>query len=155
LNDIERLLGIEDIKRLKARYLYAYDMQDWQIWRDEVWAPDGRLEVPEIELVITPRETMIQWVAAQARGQRSVHHGHTPIIDITGPSTATGIWAMEDRLYRTGENPAHGNVAYVHGFGHYHETYVRLDVGWRIASTRLTRLRVEHRSLESEAISVN
>ena len=31
----------------------------------------------------------------------------------------------------------------LHGFGHYHETYVRLDAGWRIRSSRLTRLRVE------------
>jgi hypothetical protein len=34
-------------------------------------------------------------------------------------------------------------VTYIHGWGHYHETYVKLDVGWRILSTRLTRLRVE------------
>jgi len=32
----------------------------------------------------------------------------------------------------------------VHGFGHYHDTYVKSsDGGWRIASSRLTRLRIE------------
>jgi hypothetical protein len=29
----------------------------------------------------------------------------------------------------------------VRGYGHYHETYVREDDGWRIASSELTRLR--------------
>ncbi|MBI0293347.1 nuclear transport factor 2 family protein [Streptomyces sp. PRKS01-29] len=28
----------------------------------------------------------------------SVHHGHMPEIEITGPDTASGIWAMEDLL---------------------------------------------------------
>jgi hypothetical protein len=29
----------------------------------------------------------------------------------------------------------------LHGYGHYHETYRKTDGGWRIASTKLTRLR--------------
>jgi hypothetical protein len=33
----------------------------------------------------------------------------------------------------------------MHGYGHYHETYVRLADGWRIKSIRLSRLRVDAR----------
>jgi hypothetical protein len=143
MDPLERLVAIEEIKQLKAKYFYGFDHQDWEFWRDEVWAPDARLEVPEIDIVVSPRDTMIEWVSRQAAGQSSVHHGHTPIITFTSDSTASAIWAMEDRLWRTGENPQHGNVRAIHGFGHYHETYVRLDLGWRIQSTRLTRLRVE------------
>ncbi|MBW8784291.1 MAG: hypothetical protein JF593_06595 [Novosphingobium sp.] len=33
--------------------------------------------------------------------------------------------------------------ARLHGFGNYHETYVRLDVGWRLKATQLTRLRLD------------
>jgi len=141
MNDLERLLAIEEIKQLKARYFYAYDHKDWVMWRDEVWAPEGRLEVPEANILQEPREVMIAWVAEQARGQVSVHHGHTPIITLTSDTTATGIWAMEDRIYRSADNPLPGNVGYIHGFGHYHEQYVKRPDGWRIASTRLTRLR--------------
>ena len=50
---------------------------------------------------------------------------------------------MEDRLYRTKQHPLEDGSTYLHGFGHYHETYVRTPEGWRISSTRLTRLRVE------------
>ena len=142
MNALDRLISVEEIKQLKAKYFLGYDTKNWTLWRDEVWAPQGRLEVPEIDMVIEPREAMIEWVIAQSHGQSSVHHGYTPMIEITGSTSATGVWAMEDRLYRTGDNPSHGDVVYIHGFGHYHETYVKLDVGWRIASTRLTRLRV-------------
>jgi len=144
MTPLERLLAIEEIKQLKAKYFYAYDHKDWEMWRDEVWAPDGRLEVPEMNRDIGPREAMIAWVVEQSADQVSVHHGHTPIIEITSDTTATGLWAMEDRLYRSKEHPLNGDTAYVLGFGHYHETYVKLDVGWRIRSTRLTRLRTTY-----------
>ena len=135
------LTAIHEIKQLKARYFYGFDHQDWEYWRNEVWAPEGRLEVPEMDAVIEPREVMIDWVIKQSADQKSVHHGHTPIIEITSETTATGIWAMEDRIYRSKEFPLNGDTSFVVGFGHYHERYVKLDVGWRILSTRLTRLR--------------
>ncbi len=141
LNPVEWLAAVSEIRQLKAKYFYAYDHKDWAMWRDEVWAPDGRLEVPEMDRVIEPRDTMIAWVIEQAADQVSVHHGHTPIIEITSATTARGIWAMEDRLYRSKEHPLNGDTSFFIGFGHYHETYVKLDVGWRIRSTRLTRLR--------------
>ena len=32
---------------------------------------------------------------------------------------------------------------YLHGFGHYHETYIKGPAGWRVQTVRLTRLYVE------------
>ena len=141
MDALERLIAIEAIKQLKARYFYGYDHQDWEFWRDEVWAPEGRLEVPEMGKTIEPRDAMIAWVIEQAADQVTVHHGHMPIIEITSDTTAKGIWAMEDRLYRDKDHPDYEDAARILGFGHYHERYVKLDVGWRILSTRLTRLR--------------
>jgi hypothetical protein len=141
MDPLERLTAIEAIKQLKAKYFYGFDHQDWEFWRNEVWAPDGRLEVPEMNANIEPRDAMINWVIQQSADQVSVHHGHMPIIEIISPTTATGIWAMEDRIYRSKEHPLNGDTHFVIGFGHYHERYVKLDVGWRILSTRLTRLR--------------
>ena len=76
MNDIERLLAIEEIKRLKARYFYGIDNKDWELWRREVWAPDARLIVGEMGRDIGPRDVLIDWVAAQSADQVSVHHGH-------------------------------------------------------------------------------
>ena len=37
------------------------------------------------------------WWNGMSRKQ-TVHHGHMPDIEITSPTTAKGIWAMEDKL---------------------------------------------------------
>lgn len=144
MTEIERLLAIEEIKQVKARYFYAFDHKDWEMWRREVWAPDGRLEVPEFRPEpFTPFEEVLSYASEAAADQVSVHHGHTPIIEFVSDSEARVIWAMEDRLFRTREHPLYDGSTWLHGWGHYHETYVKLDVGWRIRSSRLTRLRVE------------
>jgi hypothetical protein len=146
MNTIERLIAIENLEQLKAKYWYALDFQDWAMWRDDVWAPDAELDVAaETAYKVGPRDVMIEWVRQQFVDQISVHHGHTPIIELISDTAASGIWAMEDRLYR-GKNHVLG-AGFVHGFGHYHETYVKLDVGWRIRTSRLTRLRAVTQSI--------
>jgi hypothetical protein len=143
MDDIERLVAIQEIKQVKAKYFWGLDHKDWDLWRREVWAPDARLEVPEVDEVHEPLEKVIEAVSSQAGDQVSVHHGHQPIITFTSDTEARVIWAMEDRLYRSKEYPLHDGSTWLHGFGHYHETYVKLDVGWRLHTTRLTRLRLE------------
>ena len=142
MTDLEKLLAIEDVCQLKAKYFLGLDTHDWEYWRREVWAPDARLEVPEIDSCVEGRDALVDWVARQTANEVSVHHGHTPIIEILSDTEAKGIWAMEDRLYRPPDHPNHADGAFILGFGHYHETYVKLDVGWRIRTTLLTRLRV-------------
>jgi hypothetical protein len=143
MTDIEKLLAIEEIKRLKAKYFYYFDYKDWDRWRAEVWAPDACLEVPEADMNVSGVDNIIKWCKESAGNQVSTHHGHMPIIDILSDDTAKGIWAMEDILrHPKGETSMYG-FTYLHGFGHYHETYVKTSNGWRIRSTRLTRLHVE------------
>ena len=141
----EKLLAIEEIKRLKAKYFYALDHKDWEVWRCEVFAPDGRLIVPEANFEVAGVDAVIELVARRMTYQDSIHHGHMPDIEILSEDSAKGVWAMEDRLYLPKAHPMEDGTTYLHGFGHYHETYIRLAAGWRIQSTRLTRLRVERR----------
>jgi hypothetical protein len=144
MTDVERLLAIEEIKRLKSRYFYYFDYKDWARWRAEVWAPDGaRLEVPEANMELVGVDNIIKYASENAGDQISTHHGHMPDIEILSDTTAKGVWAMEDILRLDRSKPALGGYIYLHGFGHYHETYVRLPVGWRLKTTRLTRLYVE------------
>ena len=142
MDDIERLIAIEDIRRLKARYFRCMDTKDWDGFRD-VFAADAemdmRAEAGEAGLVRGAPE-----IAAFVRGAVdtvvTVHHGHMPEIDVTSPTTATGVWAMEDVLFWPKGRRPDGVEGRVHGYGHYHETYARESVGWRIKSLRLTRL---------------
>lgn len=147
MDDTARMLAIEEIKQLKARYFLGIDTHDWELWRREVWAPDASLDVPSLNQIARGRDALIDWVKAQSADQVSVHHGHMPIITITSDTTATGLWAMEDLIWRSRAFPLGENIEHVHGWGHYHEDYVKLPEGWRILSTRLTRLRVEYRQV--------
>lgn len=144
MNDIERLLAIEEIKQVKAKYFWGLDHKDWDLWQREVWAPDGELHVPEFrELPFVGWAEVIAYVSESVGDQVSVHHGHMPIIEFITDTEAKVIWAMEDRLYRTKEFPLYDGSTYLHGWGHYRETYEMRPEGWRIKASQLTRLRVE------------
>jgi len=132
---------IEAIKQLKARYFRTMDTKDWASLA-EVFTDDVEVDVTGdgggVTRGATEFLTFLQSVIGNAV---TVHHGHMPEIEITSPTTATGIWALEDQLWW----PEGGPFAHMHGFGHYHETYEKSEVGWRIKSLTITRL---HRLLE-------
>jgi len=134
------LLAIEAIKQLKARYFRLMDTKDWAGWA-EVFAIEARMEVPEVDMVEVGRDAIVGSVSSALEGTTTVHHGHMPEIELTGPDTARGIWAMEDFV----EWPAPDGQprAGLRGYGHYLEEYVIEDGAWRIAKTRLERIRVD------------
>lgn len=137
---LRRLLDLEDIRRLKARYFRTLDHKDWDGFGD-VFARDAVLEVPEAALVANGREAIVAAVSGPLTGARTVHHGHMPEIELTGPDTATGTWAMADYVeWAPAEN---GQRVGLQGYGHYLEDYVREDGAWRIARLHLARLRVD------------
>jgi hypothetical protein len=59
-----------------------------------------------------------------------------PEIELTSPTTAKAVWAMED-IIEGGGRPL------FRGYGHYHETYRKEGDTWRIATLHLTRIRLE------------
>jgi uncharacterized protein (TIGR02246 family) len=133
---------IEAIKQLKARYFRTMDTKDWDGMRavftdgvvmDTTEAGGGLVEGAD-EFLAFLREALAETV--------TVHQGHMPEIQLTSPTTATGIWALED-LIRWPDGTE------LRGYGHYHEAYERGDDGaWRIASSKLTRLRTDFTSPE-------
>jgi hypothetical protein len=144
VSPLDRLLAIEEIKRVKAKYFYYLDHKDWNGWKRDVFAPAIVFHVPEFRSEPwTDVDAFIAWTAEQAGQQVSVHHGHMPDIEILSATTAKGIWAMEDILRHPEGKKSPAGFSFLHGYGHYHETYVRTEAGWRIKSVRLTRLYVE------------
>ena len=137
---LQRLLAIEEIKQLKARYFRFLDTKQWDQWAT-VFATDVRMEVPEAAVELDGRDAVVRNVSAALEGAQTVHHGHMPEIEITGPDTARGTWAMFDYVeWPAGEG---GSRVGLQGFGHYHEHYVREDGEWRIAKIRLERVRLD------------
>ena len=138
---VERLDAIEHIKVLKARYLRFVDTKHWDAF-EALFTPDAVLELAEARPeAFTPRELADLLRTHYARCV-TVHHGHMPEIELDDADHASGIWAMEDRRVFKADDPSAPFTLAV-GSGHYHETYVRTPEGWRIASMRLTRLRLD------------
>ena len=140
---VARLEALEEIKALKARYFRCLDTKDWEGFAD-VFAPDAVMdmssEVPEgVDGITRGNRAIADFVRGAVGDVTTVHHGHTPEIELTSATTATGVWAMEDKL----RWPPGSVFDTLHGYGHYHETYERVDGRWRIKTLRLSRLRLD------------
>ena len=106
---------------------------------------DTTEEAPHLDVVVG-RQNIIDFVSGQLEGVTTCHHGHMPEIELTSPTTANGIWAMEDHLWVSEGNPL--PYRSLHGYGHYHETYEKTfdedaDGRWLIKTLKLTRIRVD------------
>jgi len=128
---------LEAIKQLKARYFRLMDTKDWEAMRREVFAHDVVVDTSSSGGgVIAGAAPFVAFLREAIGDVVTVHHGHMPEIELTSATTATGIWAMEDMLRWP-------NGMELHGYGHYRETYEKVDGAWRIKSTTLTRLRTD------------
>lgn len=152
MDPVIRLLAIEDIKQLKARYFRCMDGKDWsglldvftpdaQFDMSASWsAPDpatGQLSPPADERFrIDGRDAFIDLLRGAIGPLHTVHHGHMPEIDIVSDTQATGIWAMEDVIRNAAGQAEH----HLHAYGHYHERYAKTGGRWAISAMRLTRL---------------
>ena len=133
---------IEAIKQLKARYCRLLDTKDWTGFR-QLFTDDLVIDTTDSGgNVVTGADAFLEFLVVALADTVTVHQCHTPEIDITSPSAAGGIWAMEDRV----RFPDGSDLI---GFGHYHETYEKADGSWRIKSSKLTRLRMDISKPES------
>jgi uncharacterized protein (TIGR02246 family) len=124
---------LEAIKQLKTRYFRTMDTKDWDGMR-AVFTDDVVMDTTDSGGgVIAGADEFLAFLRETLADAVTVHHGHMPEITLTSPTTATGIWALEDTV-RWPDGTT------MHGMGHYHETYEQADGKWRIASSTLTRL---------------
>lgn len=136
-----KLEAIEQIKNLKARYFFNMDTKNWDQFA-QVFAEDCVMDMsgeapPGVDpsvMIFRGRDQIVGSISGALATTVTVHHGHTPIIELTGDDTATGIWTLEDNFYF----PDGGHME---GYGHYHEQYRKADGAWRIVNTTVKRLR--------------
>jgi hypothetical protein len=140
MESIERLEAIEAIQQLKARYFRTLDTKDWLGFRD-VLTDDVVIDTTEDAggVPSVGADAFIPRLLEVIGEATTVHHGHMAEITLTSPTTAEGIWAMEDMI----RWPPGAPIGAMHGWGHYFETYRKQHDGWRIATLKLTRLRVD------------
>jgi uncharacterized protein (TIGR02246 family) len=143
MTNSEQLLAIEEIKQLKARYFRCMDTKDWAGF-EAVFAPDASVDYTppganSADWSASGRERIVEFVRRIVEPAITVHHGHMPEVEVTSPTTARAIFAMEDLIWW----PEGSRRRTLHGWGHYHESYIKMDGKWLIKTLRLTRLRVD------------
>jgi uncharacterized protein (TIGR02246 family) len=132
---------IEAIKQLKARYFRTLDTKDWDGYR-QVFTDDVVMDTSEAGGdTIIGADAFLEYLGNALAGATTVHQGHMPEITLTSDTMATGTWALHDIVIWPGGMR-------LDGFGHYHETYVKGEDGWRIASSKLTRLHADFTAAE-------
>ena len=152
MSTADRLLAIEEIHQLKARYIRCLDMKDWVCW-EGVFAPTFHFKNGTTEWH-GPKE-MVESTHGTGIFDRvkTVHHAHMPEIEILSPTTARGIWSADFSHYFPADggkaqgneivSPGHWN----HVDAFYHDTYVKIDGRWFIQSEEIHVLRDEVGSL--------
>jgi uncharacterized protein (TIGR02246 family) len=133
---MDELEDRDQLKQLKARYFRTMDTKDWKAMR-EVFADDVVMDTTASGgRLITGADDFMAFLEPTLRDAVTIHHGHMPEIDMVSASTARGIWALHDIIIWP-------DGTRMHGHGHYHDTYEKIDGRWRIKSSTLTRLHMD------------
>lgn len=136
----EDLVEIERIRQLKTRYFLFMDQKRWDEWAG-VFCEDVVIDCTQDGAdVIHGRQAFRDFLPPLLEGVKTVHHGHTPLIELEGSDHASGTWLMEDNLWY----PEGAERGHLWGTGWYFEKYRKdADGEWRILELKLRRIRVE------------
>lgn len=154
MDPVERLVAIEAIRSLKARYCIAVDTRDADrlasvLATDAVADFQGARMVrasgsgtPGRGLLFEPlrgREVIVAAIMKAVAPRVTVHHCSLGDIEIESADRAKATWPIVDRLSAVESSGSPERI----GYGYYHETYVTEDGDWRIATIAMSRLRLD------------
>jgi len=132
---IRTLEDVEAIEKLKARYWYCIERKLWNELLD-VFAKDAIAHMGDRSL--KGREAVVKHLEERLSLGTNLHRGHSPIIEITSDTTATGKWDLHDSL--TFGNPA---LKGFESWGSYEDEHVKEEGKWKIKSYKYTHSRIE------------
>ncbi|MEZ5144885.1 MAG: nuclear transport factor 2 family protein [Acidimicrobiales bacterium] len=130
----EDLVELELIKRVKYRYLRCLDQKLWDDL-DEVLTEDCVATYSGGKYRYEGRDAIVDFLRRNmgSEAMHSSHRVHQPEIDLTSPTTAVGVWALEDVVVMTDWDLT------VQGAAFYEDEYRKEDGRWRIAATGYKR----------------
>lgn len=141
MTDLERLVALEDIKLLRAKYCYFIDNHLWSRF-PEIMTEDAVLDMsdPTEKLnnrtldPIVGRDKIIGLMDAVFRDLRQLLHIVTmPQIEFESPEFATGIWRQETFVNELRPEAPGTGIAY----GTVFDSYQKIDGRWWIKSVRV------------------
>ena len=153
MTDIEMLKAVEEIRQVEARYARYADEKRWTDLAG-LFTIDGTFTPLDAGgkplAVMSGRQQIADSLAAATAGATPIHMLLTSEIEILSPTTAHGIWAMADLIFRDDDPPARSSAIgdvppfkTMRGWGHYHVDYVKVDGAWHFSKRVQTRTRLE------------
>jgi hypothetical protein len=132
--NVDELIELEQIKRLKYKYVRCLDQKRW----DEIvecFTEDAVAAYSGGKYSFDGRDAIVEFLRTSMgdAGFLSSHRVTQPEIDLVDSSHATGTWALNDEVLVN----QHG--VRVRGAAFYRDRYVKVDGAWRIASTGYDR----------------
>ena len=131
----EQLADIEAICRVKYAYARCVDTKDWEglaaLLTEDVVASYSNGKYHH-----EGRDDVMAWLVSSMESEtfHSSHKMHHPEIEITGPDTATGTWALDDVVVETQWE------IIIKGAAFYTDEYVKRDGCWLIQRTAYRRV---------------
>jgi hypothetical protein len=125
---LQRLIDIEEIKQLRARFANAVDNRRWNELRSDILAKNCVVDVPSgmvqqeshaanERTKITGDEAIVAFIRNALGDKPGGSHAVTiPIIETLSPTSAKGIWRL--------------------GTATYFDTYTKIDGRWRMQTIR-------------------
>jgi uncharacterized protein (TIGR02246 family) len=142
MDAIQKLVAIEAIKQLKARYHRAVDTKDWNLLAS-VLTEDARSVYSDGLFSFAGRDEILEFHkgALETNDIVTMHQSHMPEIEITSETTARGSWYLEDTVINAGDaNEYNPGRSVLIGTGIYHDEYAKVDGEWLISVTGYKRI---------------
>lgn len=134
----------DQIRTAKARYCRFLDTKQWSAFGELlVPAPHIQFFDPSGALMVTfdSRDVFVESARSFLEGAHSIHQVHNDELIWVSANEVSAIWSMED--YVVYPSAKAGQPSAVHGYGHYHETWVLSPEGWQIARLEMRRTILE------------
>jgi hypothetical protein len=128
------LVEIELIKRLKYKYMRCLDQKLWDEMA-ECLTEDAVASYSAGKYAYEGRDAILGFFRASMGSTSflSSHRVHHPEIDLTGPATATGTWALDDVVIDAQRDFS------LRGAAFYVDEYAKEGGAWRIRRTAYKR----------------
>ncbi|RFZ90239.1 nuclear transport factor 2 family protein [Mucilaginibacter conchicola] len=150
---LKELKTKDDIRDLMARYVRHADNKEWEKLAG-LFVPDGTFTPLNVEglpiLTMVGRDQIFQTIWESVGNATAIHHLFSYEVDIQSDDHVNGVFAMEDYLIRPEDQQAHekpdaGEQQFksMHGFGHYHVEFIKVDGEWSIAGLVQTRIKLD------------
>lgn len=129
-HDTARLNDIREIKELMSRYGRYMNMERWTDWY-RLFTEDCYLDWPEIQKRASSRQELIE-IWEEDFTPLSIHHYHTPEIELVDETTAYGKNALAVEVYVNPQPRGFNGRFHWWGSGHYVEEFKKVDGRWLI-----------------------